>query len=274
MRTLASPTRFAAADDMASETFGQTIDAFHRGKFRLVQPAGKGHRAGMDAMVLAAAVPSGFAGSLADLGAGAGAAGLAVAARCSGADVTLIEASPEMAEYARRSLALDENKPLNSRASLLTVDVTLSGAARTAAGLADSIFDFAIMNPPFNAMQDRTSPDDLKKFAHVMDDGMFEAWIRTAAAIVKPRGRLALIARPASLEPILAALSRRFGGAEIMPIHPRPGEPAIRVLLRATKGARGGLSLMAPLVLHESSGSRLASRAEAIANGETSLFGD
>jgi hypothetical protein len=44
--------------------------------------AGKGHRSGMDAMMLAAAVPGSFAGRLADLGAGAGAAGLAVASRC------------------------------------------------------------------------------------------------------------------------------------------------------------------------------------------------
>ena len=51
-----------------------TIDAFHRGNFWLVQPRGKGHRAGMDAMMLAAAVPSHFAGRLADFGAGAGAA--------------------------------------------------------------------------------------------------------------------------------------------------------------------------------------------------------
>ncbi|MFC6490557.1 methyltransferase, partial [Nitratireductor sp. GCM10026969] len=48
-----------------------TIDAFHRGRFHLVQPAGKGHRAGLDAMLLAGAVPGNFSGRLADLGAGA-----------------------------------------------------------------------------------------------------------------------------------------------------------------------------------------------------------
>ena len=30
-----------------------TVDAFHRGRFWLVQPAKSGHRAGMDAMMLA-----------------------------------------------------------------------------------------------------------------------------------------------------------------------------------------------------------------------------
>lgn len=58
---------------------GETLDVFHRGAFHLVQPALKGHRSGVDAMILASAVPNGFAGRVADLGSGAGAAGLAVA---------------------------------------------------------------------------------------------------------------------------------------------------------------------------------------------------
>ena len=46
------------------------VDAFHRGRFFLVQPAAGGHRAGMDAMMLAAAVPSAFAFHRAGLGHG------------------------------------------------------------------------------------------------------------------------------------------------------------------------------------------------------------
>ena len=79
-----------------------TLDAFHRGDFWLVQPRGAGHRAGVDAMMLAAAVPSDFAGRLADFGAGAGAAGLAVASRCPEAAVVLVENSAEMAQFLMR----------------------------------------------------------------------------------------------------------------------------------------------------------------------------
>ncbi|KJS21015.1 MAG: hypothetical protein VR78_00650, partial [Hoeflea sp. BRH_c9] len=53
---------------------GYSVDAFHNGGFHLLQPLGSGHRAGMDAMLLAATVPEGARGTLADLGAGAGAA--------------------------------------------------------------------------------------------------------------------------------------------------------------------------------------------------------
>lgn len=252
----------------------QTLDAFHRGAFWLVQPKGIGHRAGIDAMMLAAAVPQGFAGRLADFGAGAGAAGLAVAARCPHANVTLVENSPEMAHFATLTLAHPKNVHLEGRASVLSADVTLSGRAREKAGLADGSFDYVIMNPPFNAEKDRKTPDALKQQAHVMKDGLFEAWIRSAAAVVRPRGGFATIARPVSLTPILAALSGRFGSAEILPVHARPETPAIRIVIRARRASRGALSLVSPLVLHDEPGDGFSARADQINNGKASLFGD
>lgn len=259
---------------MTEENPAHTLDAFHRGAFWLVQPKGNGHRAGVDAMLLAAAVPSGFAGRLADFGAGAGAAGLAVAARCPGATVTLVENSPEMAQFASLTLDHPKNVHLRLRASVLMADVTLAGRAREKAGLADGSFDYVIMNPPFNAPRDRPTPDSLKQHAHVMRDGLFEAWIRSAAAVVRPRGGFAVIARPVSLPLILAAFSGRFGSAEIVPIHARAGSPAIRVVIRGRRASRGALALMPPLVLHEGPGDGFSSRSDAINNGRASLFGD
>lgn len=253
---------------------GFTVDVFHRGAFRLVQPAGRGHRAGMDAMVLAAAVPAGFRGRLADLGAGAGAAGLAVAARCALAQIVLVEQASEMADCARATLALPENAELAARAQVLEADATLTGQARIRAGLADAGFDHAIMNPPFNEAGDRRSPDALRRAAHVMEDGLFEGWIRTAAAIVRPGGGLALIARPQSLGAILAALERRFGDARLLPVQPRPESPAIRIVLTACKGSRKPLSLHPPLILHEAEGEGFTARAQALLDGETALFAD
>lgn len=264
----------AAPAEEAPAAEAHTLDAFHRGAFHLVQPAARGHRAGMDAMMLAAAVPGSFAGRLADLGAGAGAVGLAVASRCPGARVTLIERSPEMADYACRSIAHPTNRHLANRAEVLIADVTLTGRARAAAGLADGSFDFAAMNPPFNALADRPSTDALRRDAHVMADGLFEAWLRTAAAIVRPRGGIALIARPQSLQEILDAMAGRFGGALIMPIHPRAHEPAIRVVVRAIRGSRAALSLMPPLFIHDVAGDHFSARADAINNGRTALFDD
>jgi len=264
----------ASPATIVPDTPAHTVDAFHRGHFWLVQPRAAGHRAGMDAMMLAAAVPSSFAGCLADFGAGAGAAGLAVLSRCPSARAVLVERSPEMAGFAAATLAHPGNAHLGDRASVLTADVTLSGKARGDTGLADNAFDFVIMNPPFNAAEDRATPDALRKQAHVMEDGLFENWIRSAAAVVKPRGGLAVIARPEQLGAMLDAIEGRFGDAEMLSVHPRPKAAAIRIVVRAVLGARGKLSIRPPLMLHAETGNGPTERTEMINNGLASLFGD
>jgi tRNA1(Val) A37 N6-methylase TrmN6 len=247
---------------------GATVDAFHRGKFVVVQPEKSGHRSGVDAMILAAAVPTDIKGAIADFGAGAGAAGMAVAARCPMARATLAENDPVMADFARRTIAHESNAAFSSRLSVLEADVSLSGKSRVDSGLCDRSFDHVIMNPPFNSPRDRATPDAMKASAHVMSEGLFEAWLRTAAAVLRPGGEMAIIARPASLKEILEACDGRFGAVRILPIHPRPSEAAIRILITGVKGSRAGLSLEPPLVLHGQSGNGFSARAEAVINGE------
>ena len=251
-----------------------TLDAFHRGRFHLLQPAARGHRAGMDAMMLAAAVPSAFAGRLADFGAGAGAAGLAVLSRCAGARALLVERSDEMAAFAEATLAHEANVHLAGRAAVLRADVTLTGKARADAGLADNAFDFVVMNPPFNADADRATPDMLKREAHVMEDGLFERWMRSAAAVVRPRGGIAVIARPEQTGALLDALGGRFGNLELKAVHPRADRAAIRIVLRGVRGGRGKLAIQPPLMLHDAGSDRFRPQADAINNGIASLFGD
>jgi tRNA1(Val) A37 N6-methylase TrmN6 len=233
------------------EPVAETIDAFHYGRFHVVQPKGVGHRSGMDAMLLAALVAGEGPIRVADLGAGAGAAGLAVVSRIQKAEVLLVERSPLMADFARKSVALEANAAFAGRIAILEADVSLAGKARIAAGLVDDVHDHVIMNPPFNDGADRRTPDALKAEAHAMDDNLFERWIRTASAILKPGGQLSLIARPQSIAEIIAACGRRLGGIEVTPIHPRTGESAHRILVTAIKGSRARLALRMPLIMHD-----------------------
>jgi tRNA1(Val) A37 N6-methylase TrmN6 len=228
----------------------ETIDAFHFGEFHVVQPKGRGHRSGMDAMLLASMVADSGTMKVVDFGAGAGAAGMGVASRIAGAQVVLVERSAEMAAYASKSMAHELNMRIAPRLSLIEADVTLKGKARIAAGLADDFFDHVIMNPPFNNAGDRRAPDGLKAEAHAMDGELFEDWIRTAGAVLKPGGQLSLIVRPESVGAIMAACGKRFGGLEITFVHPREGESAIRLLASAIKGSRARAIVRAPLFMH------------------------
>jgi tRNA1(Val) A37 N6-methylase TrmN6 len=268
------PDPVPAASPVADAAFqaapeGYTIDAFHNGGFFLVQPSDAGHRAGMDAMLLAATIADGATGSLADLGAGAGAAGLAAANRIDALDILLVERAPEMADCARRTLLLPQNAHLAARARVLEADVSLRGRDRSAAGLPDSCHDYVIMNPPFNSGRDRTTPDPLKAQAHAMESPeLFEQWLRTASAILKPGGQVSVIARPESLGDILAGCRRRFGGIEITPVLPRADGDAIRVLLTAIKGSRARLILRDSIVIHDKGRGRdFSQRMNDLANG-------
>jgi tRNA1(Val) A37 N6-methylase TrmN6 len=246
---------------------GFSIDVFHRGRFHLVQPVGGGHRSGIDAMLLAAAVPGGFNGHCADLGAGAGAAGFAVLSRCLSARVTLFENDPLMAECARKSLDLPQNHNFANRIAVVEADVTLRGDARQDAGLINNHFDYVVFNPPFNDASDRQTPDAIKANAHVMGETLFEDWIRTAAAIVKPGGGMALIARPQSLNDILNAIGQRFGALEIIPVHPHAEAAAIRIIVRGIKGSRARLKFLPAHVLHAKGAEAFLPKAEAVNNG-------
>ncbi|MCR9138819.1 MAG: methyltransferase [Alphaproteobacteria bacterium] len=249
----------------------ETLDAFHRGRFHLIQPKGKGHRAGLDAMLLASLVPDSASGTLADFGAGAGAAGFAVASRIKTLRVMLVERAPSMVQLARRSVALSENRHLADRMEVIEADVTSTGAHRIAMGLSDSAFDHVVMNPPFNDQRDRTTPDTLKAEAHAMDGPVFADWIRTAGAVARPGGQLSLIARPQSLMDILTACENRFGAIQLTPVHPRPGEDAVRLLLSAIKGSRTRLSLRPPLFVHEHGGREFSPNVDALCNGLASI---
>ncbi|EJF77708.1 hypothetical protein MCO_00846 [Bartonella sp. DB5-6] len=258
-------------DEIANQN-DETIDGFHRGNFYLVQPRKYGHRSGVDAMLLASLVPNDFKGKVVDLGAGAGAAGLAVASRCLEVHVTLVERSDFMASYAKKTLTLEQNKKLAKRVCLLEADVTFKGKERLKAGLADNSFDFAIMNPPFNSPSDRKTPDKQKLEAHVMPEAMFNNWLRGAAAIVKPGGYLGLIARPQSLIDVLRASEGRFGGICIIPIHARAATAAIRFLFYAKRGSKANLSVLPALVMHESGDHAFSPWIDAINNGRISLW--
>jgi tRNA1(Val) A37 N6-methylase TrmN6 len=83
-----------------------------------------------------------------------------------------------------------------------------------------------------------------------MQEGGLDRWVRFLAAMARPGGRVGLIHRAEALAEVLDALTGRFGGAVVLPLHPRTGEPASRVLVEAVKGSRAPLQLRPGLVLH------------------------
>jgi tRNA1(Val) A37 N6-methylase TrmN6 len=239
----------------AAET---TNDAVLGGRLVLRQPR-RGHRVGHDAILLAAATGARAGEHAVDLGAGVGAAGLALAARVPALSVTLVEIDPALVALAADNI---RHNRLDDRVRAVALDATAPARAFAAAALPPGSATRVLMNPPFNDGTTRNlSPDAGRRLAHVAPAGI-APWLRSAGRLLGARGSLTLIWRADGLPDLLAALARGFGAVRVQPVHPRPDAPAIRVLVRAVKGSRAPLALLPALVLADADG-RPSAQAEA-----------
>ncbi len=215
-----------------------TDDKFLCGRLRLLQPE-KGYRAATDAVLLAAACPAVAGESVLDLGCGAGAASLCLAARVPGVRLTGVEVQPEYADLARRNAARNG----------IAMEVVEGDLAHMPRALRRD-FDQVIANPPWYPPGGTPSPVAVRATAMQVTLPL-SAWVQAATRRLAPGGWLTLIAGTDSLPDLLAALAPRLGSAAVLPLAPRAGRAAPRVILRARKGGRAPFRLLAPLVIHD-----------------------
>jgi tRNA1(Val) A37 N6-methylase TrmN6 len=241
-----------------------THDAFLGGRLTIAQPA-KGFRAGLDSVLLGAAVGHG-SGDLLDLGAGVGTAALVALAYHPALRATLVESDARMAALAVDNLTANA---LAARAEVLVLDLTASGRARAAAGLRPDHYASIIANPPF--FDGGTRASTRGGAARQMSAEALELWVKTAATHAAPAGELVFIHTAEALPGLLAAMQDRFGALTILPLTPRDGEPAHRILVRGIKGSRAPLTLLASRPLHTPGGRQFRPEFEAIFRGQDRL---
>lgn len=245
---------------------GMTADAFLGGRLSILQPR-SGYRAGLDAVLLAAATPArdGSGERVLDAGAGVGVVGLCIASRVADAHVTLVEIDPGLAALALENARRND---LATRIAVVTADVAAGGAAFHASAegrkLTPGAFAHVVANPPYHAAGRGTEPPDRQKAgAHQMAGENLDAWIRFLATAAASGGSASVIHRADALGSLLAAFEGRFGALKILPIFPRQGDAASRVIVQGTKGSRAPMTLLAGLVLH-GDGNAFLPEAEAI----------
>ena len=230
-----------------------TDDAFLGGQLKLLQP-GQGFRSGLDAVLLAASVPAGPGEAALEAGAGAGVASLCLARRVAGLKVTGLEIDPALTELARQNAV---RNGLADRVSFETGSVTEPSKS---IGRCAHVF----ANPPFLEKGEAVLAEDPgRSRAKHGEDGALSEFIDFCMRHVEPKGTVTLIHRADRLDRILAAIDGRLGGLQILPLWPRAGHPAKRVIVQGRASSRAPLTLHAGLVLHEEGGAFTAA-AEAI----------
>lgn len=225
------------------------------GRLAVWQPE-RGHRVGIDAVFLAAAVPA-IAGQLAlEGGTGVGAASLCLASRVQGLRIDAIELDPELAELARQNTL---RNGLQDNVEIYCGDITAPPYRITA-----NTYHHVFMNPPFlQAQTASASPDGARARAHQESGANLRDWIKFAVSMARPGGCITLIHRADRLDDVLAAMKGRAGGCEVFPLWPGDAKPAKRVIVRAYKGNDAPLRLLPGLVLHDGT-AKYSDAAEAV----------
>jgi tRNA1(Val) A37 N6-methylase TrmN6 len=142
----------------------------------------------------------------------------------------------------------------NELGSLVRVaegEVGLSASGLSALDLREESFDHVMANPPYHVVDAGTlAPDALKAGSHAMAETELARWARFMVRMAAPGGGVTVIHKAQALIRLLAVLDGRFGELRVLPLYPRAGAPAHRVLVQGVKGSRAPLALLPGLVLH------------------------
>lgn len=215
-------------------------DAFLNGRITLAQPKA-GYRAGVDPVLLAAAVEARAGQSVLELGCGAGAALLCLGARVAGLALEGVELQSEYAALARS----------NAASNAITAQITEADLAALPADLRNRSFDHILANPPY-FLRNRGTASPTARRETAMGEGLaLEQWVIVAARRLAPKGTFTMIQSAERTPEVLAAMIAHLGSVELMPLQPRVGRPAQLILARARKGGRAAFRFHPPVLMHE-----------------------
>ena len=207
-----------------------------------------GFRFGMDAVLLSDFVRAEAQATVADCGTGTGILPLLMWGRGKGQRFEAFEIQREMADMARRSVALNG---LSAR-----IRVHEASVEEAPSLLSSGSVDVIVCNPPYG-MPGATlhNPGLSKDLARHQDPRGLKPWFTAAYRLLRGRGRMALI-YPA---PMMLSLMNDLSRAALIPkrfrlIYPRVDKPANLVLVEAVKDARPTLQPEPPLIVYEQDG--------------------
>lgn len=225
-------------------------------RVRLLQ-AEDGFRTSLDSVMLAAACPAKGGDHILDMGCGVGGAGFCVLTRVADTRLTGVDIQADHVELARENIALNN---MNGRAEFIAADIRNYTPVQT--------FDHVICNPPYMETGTHTrSPSAAKATAHGHDDELStEGWLDAGFRALKSGGTITMIHRADKVDKIILGLKNRFGAHEIIPLWPRAGDEAKRVIVRAVKDRKTPARLHAGVILHNADGS-YTEAAESILRG-------
>lgn len=226
---------------------GERIDDLQLDGLRIIQQE-KGFRFGMDAVLLADFCRGTTKEHVADFGTGTGILPLLLHARGKGGTFEAFEIQPQMAEMARRTMALNG---LTEVIRIHERDITQARGV-----VPDGSLDAIVCNPPYGLSGTTlVNPSGaLATARHQPPEGL-DNWYRMAYLLLKGKGRFAMVyPAPRMLEAMQSLEKAHMVPKRFRLIYPRVDKPANLVLIEAVKDAKPMLHPEPPLIVYQENG--------------------
>lgn len=217
----------------------------------LVRQPKKGFRAGGDSLLLSAAVLAQPGQRILDLGSGVGVVSMALAARVADLQAQLVEIDADTAALARHNWSVNEGA---GRLSIGDAGVETGNALSTDLFDQGTFFDHCFCNPPyFDPGASRASDHHLADLARRTQEPL-AAWVKAMVRWTKSGGTMTMICRASSSVEVLNAFDRSAGAIDLIPLYPKPDEPAVNVIVRGVKDSKSAFRIRSGITIRDKHG--------------------
>ena len=224
---------------------GERLDDLQLNGLQIIQDP-KRFCFGMDAVLLSDFAKVRTGEKVLDLGTGTGILPILLAVKTKGQHFTGLEIQPESAEMARRSVAYNH---LEEKIEIVTGDIKEAGRL-----FQPAFFDVITVNPPYMADQcGIQNPQDAKAIArHEILCNLEDIFRESKKLLPEGKGRFYMVHRPVRLAEILVKMCQsHIEPKRIQLVHPYVDKEPVMVLIEGRSGARPGVRIEPPLILHE-----------------------
>jgi tRNA1(Val) A37 N6-methylase TrmN6 len=241
---------------------GISTDTLLGGRVTILQPL-EGYRAAIDPVLLAASVMAQGGQTVLDVGSGTGAVSMCLANRVPGLQITGLDVDEGYCDLARQSMSRNKLAIDIHQGDLFSLPQTLRGRQ----------FDHVVSNPPYWSPENNRPPATTRRGAHFLDGVTLSDWIRTCLSMVANKGVLSLIVPAERVDVVMASLVGKAGKLCVLPLWPKKGVQAKRVILQATRGSKAGARVSPGLVLHNHDDSYTPEAQKVLHDGQALVCG-
>ena len=216
----------------------ETIDSFLNGKLQIIQSR-QGYRFSVDALLLAEFVSVRSEDVVVDLGAGCGIISLVLAVKRKVGFIVGLELQEELASQAQRNIVLNK---LEKKIAIIRGDLRHLP-------IGPAFAHIVVCNPPYRRQKSgRINPDSSKAIARHELSTKVDDILVAGKALLKPRGRLALIYPANRLAEIFAKMRiQDIEPKRLQIVFPNSYSHAKLAMIEGRLQGKSGLKILPPL---------------------------